>query len=66
MQFAIMGSVAAETLLGVDEPRVGLLNIGEEKGKGRDLEKAAYARNRLRSTSSGTSRAATSLRTSRM
>ena len=43
VQFAIMGSVAAETLLGVDEPRVGLLNIGEEKGKGRDLEKAAYA-----------------------
>jgi phosphate acyltransferase len=42
VQFAIMGSVAAETLLGVDEPRVGLLNIGEEKGKGRDLEKAAY------------------------
>jgi phosphate acyltransferase len=42
VQFAIMGSVAAETLFGVDEPRVGLLNIGEEKGKGRDLEKAAF------------------------
>lgn len=42
VQFAIMGSVAAETLFGVDEPRVGLLNIGEEKGKGRDLEKAAH------------------------
>jgi len=42
VQFAIMGSVAAEILLGVEEPRVGLLNIGEERGKGRDLEKAAY------------------------
>ena len=41
-QFGIMGSVAAETLLNVDHPRVGLLSNGEEKGKGRDLEKAAY------------------------
>ena len=42
VQFAIMGSVAAEILLGAKDPRVGLLNIGEEKGKGRDLEKEAY------------------------
>jgi phosphate acyltransferase len=42
VQFAIMGSVAAEILLGVEDPRVGLLNIGEERGKGRDLEKEAY------------------------
>lgn len=42
LQFAVMGSVAAEILLGVERPRVGLLSIGEEKGKGRDLEKAAY------------------------
>jgi phosphate acyltransferase len=42
VQFAIMGSVAAEILLGAEDPRVGLLNIGEEKGKGRDLEKEAY------------------------
>lgn len=41
-QFAIMGSVAAQILLGVARPRVGLLSIGEEKGKGRDLERAAY------------------------
>lgn len=41
-QFGIMGSVACETLLGVDSPRVGLLSIGEEKGKGRDLEREAY------------------------
>lgn len=41
-QFAIMGSVAATALLGADPARVGLLSIGEEKGKGRDLERAAY------------------------
>jgi glycerol-3-phosphate acyltransferase PlsX len=41
-QFGIMGSVAAQVLLGVETPRVGLLSIGEEKGKGRDLERAAY------------------------
>jgi glycerol-3-phosphate acyltransferase PlsX len=41
-QFAVMGSVAAEVLLDVERPRVGLLSIGEEKGKGRDLDKAAF------------------------
>ncbi len=42
VEFAIMGSVASEVLLGTESPRVGLLSIGEEKGKGRDLERAAY------------------------
>ncbi len=42
-QFAIMGSALATTYLGKDAPRVGLLNIGEEEGKGRDLEKEAFA-----------------------
>jgi phosphate acyltransferase len=42
VQFAIMGSVAAEVLLGATDPRVGLLSIGEERGKGRDLERAAF------------------------
>lgn len=42
VQFAVMGSVAARTVLGVETPRVGLLCNGEEKGKGRLLEKAAY------------------------
>jgi glycerol-3-phosphate acyltransferase PlsX len=41
-QFGIMGSVAAEVLLEMASPRVGLLSIGEEKGKGRDLEREAY------------------------
>lgn len=43
LQFGVMGSVAVQVLLGVVSPRVGLLSIGEERGKGRDLEKAAYA-----------------------
>jgi len=42
VQFAVMGSVVAEVYLGRIEPTVGLLNIGEEKGKGRDLEKEAH------------------------
>ena len=42
LQFGVMGSIAAGALLGVEDPRVGLLSIGEEKGKGRDLEREAY------------------------
>ena len=42
-QFAVMGSALAEGHFGFRPPRVGLLNIGEEEGKGRDLEKEAYA-----------------------
>ncbi len=42
LQFAIMGSVYAEHLLGVRNPRVGLLSNGEEAGKGNDLVKATY------------------------
>jgi glycerol-3-phosphate acyltransferase PlsX len=33
-QYARMGAIFAERVLGVDEPRVALLSIGEEKGKG--------------------------------
>jgi phosphate acyltransferase len=33
-QFAVMGSLYAERVLGVEKPRIGLLSIGEEKGKG--------------------------------
>ncbi len=44
VQFAIMGTLLSEIHVGVVEPRVGLLTIGEEKGKGRDLERAAYDR----------------------
>jgi phosphate acyltransferase len=42
VQFAVMGSVAARLILGIEEPRVGLLNIGEEPSKGRDLERSAH------------------------
>src|SRR4051812_47681241 len=41
-QFAIMGSVYAQSILGIDEPRVALLNIGEEEGKGNILAQATY------------------------
>jgi len=42
VQFAVMGSVIAQVYLGVDNPTVGLLNIGEEAGKGRELEKETF------------------------
>jgi glycerol-3-phosphate acyltransferase PlsX len=42
LQFGMMGSVYAEYHLGVKEPRVGLLNIGEERSKGTDIVKEAY------------------------
>lgn len=41
-QFGVMGSLVSEVYVGAVEPRVGLLTIGEEKGKGRDLERRAY------------------------
>lgn len=41
-QFAVMGRVVAQIYLGIDDPKVGLLNIGEEDEKGRDLEKDAF------------------------
>ncbi|MDX1689529.1 MAG: phosphate acyltransferase PlsX [Acidimicrobiia bacterium] len=41
-QFGLMGSVVAEIYLDVAEPTVGLLNIGEEASKGRDLERSAH------------------------
>lgn len=36
-QFAVMGSVYSECVLGISEPKIGLLNIGEETSKGNDL-----------------------------
>ena len=41
-QFAIMGSVYAEKMRGIKNPRVGLLNNGEEPGKGNELMKNTY------------------------
>src|SRR6266478_4019155 len=41
-QFAIMGHVYARDILGLERPRVGLLSVGEEEGKGNDLTREAY------------------------
>ncbi len=41
-QFGLMGSTYAKTVLHIDNPRVALLNIGEEAGKGDELAKDAY------------------------
>ncbi|KAB7627620.1 phosphate acyltransferase PlsX [Alkalilimnicola sp. S0819] len=40
-QFGVMGSVLAEAVDGIDRPRIGLLNIGEEEIKGNDQVKQA-------------------------
>lgn len=41
LQFAMMGSVVAADLQGIERPRVGLLNIGEEEIKGNELVQEA-------------------------
>jgi fatty acid/phospholipid synthesis protein PlsX len=41
-QFAILGSLFAHEILNFDNPRVGLVNLGEEEGKGNLLTQAAY------------------------
>ncbi len=41
-QFAMMGSVYMESVMGIDKPRVGLLNVGVEDIKGNDVTKEAY------------------------
>ncbi len=42
LQNAIMGSIYAEKVRGVKNPRVGLLNIGTEEKKGNELSKLAF------------------------
>lgn len=41
-QYGILGSIYATHMLNIDNPRIGLLNIGEEEEKGNLLTKAAY------------------------
>jgi glycerol-3-phosphate acyltransferase PlsX len=41
-QFAILGSLFVEHILGYENPRVGLINLGEEEGKGNLLAQAAF------------------------
>ena len=43
VQFGQMGAVFARDRLGIERPRVALLSIGEEPGKGSPLVKEAYA-----------------------
>ncbi len=42
VQFAQLGSLYAELVWGMQSPRIGLLNIGEEEGKGNILSQATY------------------------
>jgi phosphate acyltransferase len=41
-QFAVMGDIYCRAIFGMKRPRVGLLSIGEEEGKGNELTRAAF------------------------
>jgi len=43
LQYAVMGSVLAKHRLGVENPKIGLMNVGEEEGKGHELVQKTYA-----------------------
>ena len=43
-QYAVMGHVYAQDILGVAEPRVGLLSVGEEEGKGNEFVREVFKR----------------------
>ena len=42
LQYGVMGSVCAQTMLGIAEPKIGLMNVGEEEGKGHELVNKTY------------------------
>lgn len=42
LEYAAMGSVFAKHMLGVERPTIGLMNVGEEEGKGNDLTQEAF------------------------
>jgi len=42
LQFAQMGSIYMERARGIKNPKIGLVNVGTEEGKGSDLVKSAY------------------------
>ena len=54
VQFGFMGAALAQTVLGIERPRVGLLSIGEEASKGTPLVVEAHAALRDRLTEGGT------------
>jgi len=43
VQYGVMGSIYAREMLGIERPRVGLMNIGSEDGKGNELVRDAHA-----------------------
>ena len=47
VQFAVMGSVTAQVADGIDQPRVGLLNVGHEDSKGHELVRDAHQQLKL-------------------
>jgi phosphate acyltransferase len=42
VQFALMGTIYAQTMLGIKDPRLGLLSNGEEEGKGNNLVRETF------------------------
>lgn len=42
LHYGVMGDVFAKHMLGIDKPRVGLMNVGEEEGKGHELVQEAF------------------------
>lgn len=41
-QYGVMGAIYAREMLGIDDPRIGLMNIGSEDGKGNDLYRETH------------------------
>ena len=41
-QYAVIGTIYAREMLGIENPRVGLMNIGSEEGKGTDLVRGTH------------------------
>lgn len=41
-QYALMGAIYARNMLGIEDPRIGLINIGSEDGKGTDLYRETH------------------------
>jgi glycerol-3-phosphate acyltransferase PlsX len=42
LAYGVMGGVFARHMLGCESPRIGLMNVGEEEGKGHDLVRRTY------------------------
>ena len=42
LQYGVMGSVYARLALGIERPTIGLMNVGEEEGKGHELANKTY------------------------